>query len=579
MDMAYKSYKYYYNIMYMKKKVIILAALSLGFTFANAQGILGGKVTGNFQTDVQMSKEDATIGAQKVDEKLLNNSFANILYTNGDFSAGVRFESYLNPILGFDKQYKGAGFASRWVSYRKDFLEITAGNFYEQFGNGLVLRSYEERNLGLDNAMDGLRIVAHPYKGIVLKGVIGKQRYYWDDIWQNDNGLIRGIDADLSLNEIIPGFESSPARLSIGGSFVSVYEKAGTQYVTLGEDSYKLNEPENIGAGAMRFNFGYNAFALSGEFAFKGQDPNAVNSYIFRKGNAQLLTAEYTVKGLGIRLEGKRIDNMSFKSKRTETGNMLNVNYLPAITRNHSYSLMAMYSYATQINGEIGFSADVMYKIPKGTMLGGKYGTNVKVNFSRVYSLDTEPIDGYALNQPGTKGYDADLFAVGDEKYFSEINLEVNKKFTSDYKMNFMYSYQEFNPIAYGHAGNPMIYAHVFVVDGTYKLAAHQSLRGEIQTLFTEQDYDEFAKGNWLQYGAEYNFGGHWFLAAFDQWNYGTDQGDKVHYYNLSAGCTFGTTRVSLSYGKQRQGIMCIGGVCREVPASNGMFLTITSSF
>ncbi len=563
----------------MKKIIVLLASVSFVFVHANAQGILGGKVTGNFQTDIQMSKEDKTIGAQKVDEKLLSNTFANILYTNGDFSAGVRFESYLNPILGFDKQYKGSGVPYRFVSYKKDFLEITAGNYYEQFGNGLIFRSYEERNLGLDNAMDGVRVVARPYKGIILKGIIGKQRYYWDDIWQNDNGLVRGIDGEFSLSEMIPSLASSPVSLSLGGSFVSTYEKAGTKYITRNNDNYKLNLPENIGAGAVRFNFGYNAFALSGEFAFKGQDPNAVNNYIYRKGNAQLLTAEYSIKGLGIRLEGKRIDNMSFKSKRTETGNMLNVNYLPSITRNHSYSLMSMYSYATQINGEIGFSADIMYKIPKGTLLGGKYGTSIKLNYSNIHSLDMTPIDGYALFEAGTNGYETDLFSIGEEKYFSEINLEINKKISSNFKMNFMYSYQEFNPIAYGHAGNPMIYAHIAVIDGTYKLAAHQSIKGEIQALFTKQDYDEFAKGNWFQYGAEYNFAGHWFLAASDQWNYGTEQGDKVHYYNVSAGCTFGTTRVSLSYGKQRQGIMCIGGVCREVPASNGMFMTITSSF
>ncbi len=563
----------------MNKGIVLLLIVALGLTKTNAQGILDGKVTGNFQTDVQMSKEDKTIGSQKVDEKLLNNTFANILYTKGDFSAGVRFESYLNPILGFDKQYKGAGFASRWVSYKKDFLDITVGNFYEQFGNGLILRAYEERNLGLDNALDGVRMVVRPYKGVILKSIIGKQRYYWDDIWQNENGLVRGIDGEFALNDIIPCLGSSALRFTLGGSFVSTYEKAGTQNATINGVSYKLNLPENVGAGAMRFNLGYNAFALSGEFAFKGQDPNAVNNYIYRKGNAQLLTAEYTIKGLGIRLEGKRIDNMSFKSKRTETGNMLNVNYLPAITRNHTYSLMAMYSYATQINGEIGFSADIMYKIPKNTFLGGKYGTSIKLNYSNVHSLDMSPLDGYSLNQSGTKGYNSDLFAIGDEKYFSEINVEINKKFSSNYKMNFMYSYQEFNPIAYGHYGNPMIYAHVIVMDGTYRIAAHQSIKGEIQALFTGQDYDEFAKGNWLQYGAEYNIGGHWFVAASDQWNYGTEQGDKVHYYNFSLGCTFNTTRISVSYGKQRQGVMCIGGVCREVPASNGLFMTITSSF
>ena len=34
-----------------------------------------------------------------------------------------------------------------------------------------------------------------------------------------------------------------------------------------------------------------------------------------------------------------------------------------------------------------------------------------------------------------------------------------------------------------------------------------------------------------------------------------------------------------LSYGKQRAGVMCIGGVCRTVPATNGVSLSISSTF
>lgn len=562
------------------KKTLLLIIVAVSLTCGvKAQGILGGRVTGNFQTDVQSSKKDSVIGAEGLEDKMRINAFANILYSTDNFSAGFRYEAYLNPILGFDNEYKGAGIAYRFASYKKDFFEITVGNYYEQFGNGLVFRSYEERNLGLDNAMDGLRIIAKPFSGVTLKGLVGKQRYYWEDIWQTENGLVRGADAEVSLNDIVPSFASSNFRISLGGSFVSVYEKATAESVTLNGDTYKLNIPENIGAGALRLNVGYKNFNLQGEYAQKGQDPNAMNNYIYHKGNALLLAADYSMKGFAIRLEGKRIDNMSFKSKRNLQGRMLNVNYLPAITKQHSYSLMSMYSYATQLDGEIGFQADVMYKVKKGTFLGGKNGVDLKLNYSFVSSIEKKAINGYALNQKGTLGYESNFFKLGDEIYFQEINLEINKKFSKDYKMNFMYSYQEFNPIAYGHAGNPFIYAHIFVAEGIYRFSSHNSLKGELQWLTTKQDYDEFAKGDWLQLGAEYNFKGKYFFAVSDQWNYGTEQGDKVHYYNLSMGCTVNTTRVQLSYGKQRQGILCIGGVCREVPASNGLFLTITSSF
>ena len=563
----------------MKKTLLLLIVTVSLACGVKAQGILGGRVTGNFQTDVQSSKKDSVIGAEGLEDKMRINAFANILYSTDNFKAGFRYEAYLNPILGFDNEYKGAGIAYRFASYKKDFFEITVGNYYEQFGNGLVFRSYEERNLGLDNAMDGLRIIAKPFNGVTLKGLVGKQRYYWEDIWQTENGLVRGADAEISFNDIIPNFASSDFRISMGGSFVSVYEKATAESATLNGNTYKLNIPENIGAGAFRLNLGYKNFNFQGEFAQKGQDSNAMNNYIYHKGNAILLAADYSMKGFAIRLEGKRIDNMSFKSKRNLQGRMLNVNYLPAITKQHSYSLMSMYSYATQLDGEIGFQADVMYKLKKGTFLGGKNGMDLKLNYSYVSSIDKTALDGYTLNQKGTLGYESSFFQIGDEKYFQEINLEINKKFSKDYKMNFMYSYQEFNPIAYGHAGNPFIYAHIFIAEGIYRFSSHNSLKGELQWLTTKQDYDEFAKGDWLQLGAEYNLKGRYFFAVSDQWNYGTEQGDKVHYYNLSMGCTINTTRVQLSYGKQRQGILCIGGVCREVPASNGLFLTITSSF
>ncbi len=566
----------------MKRLLIVVFLITYSFN-SFSQDIFGGKVTGNFQMDAQASKEDSIIGAEKVSEKLLMNAFTNILYTNGDFSAGVRFEAYLNPILGFDKQYKGAGLAYRFASYKKDYLEITAGNFYEQFGNGLIFRSYEERNLGLDNAMDGLKVVARPIKGVALKGIIGKQRYYWEKIWENDDfGLVRGLDAEVSINSLFKKIEFSPLQIIAGGSFVSVYDKAEDRFVIEPNtgDNYKITMPENIGSAAARVQMSYKAFNLNAEYARKGQDPNAVNGYIFHQGEAAYLSLGYAAKGLGVNVSAKRIDNMSYKSRRGETGNMLNVNYLPALTRQHSYSLFAMYPYATQVNGEMGVQADVIYKIKKNTFLGGKYGTDIKLNYSRANAIDKEYVlQNPAGNYEGTEGYTSSFFKAGEELYFEELNFELGKRLNSELKLNLMYSYQTFNPIAIGHQGDKFVYANVFAADLTQKLKKRNSLRYELQLLLTEQNYGEWAAGDWVQGTIEFNLGGKFFVAATDQWNYGKKEGEKVHYYNLAIGYTKGTTRVQLSYGKQREGIMCIGGVCRMVPASNGLFATITSSF
>jgi hypothetical protein len=78
----------------------------------------------------------------------------------------------------------------------------------------------------------------------------------------------------------------------------------------------------------------------------------------------------------------------------------------------------------------------------------------------------------------------------------------------------------------------------------------------------------------------EYTIAPQWFVAAMDTWNFGNPVEEKrIHYYNFAAGFTRGSSRLAISYGKQRQGILCVGGVCRQVPAANGITLSLTSSF
>jgi len=139
-----------------------------------------GQLHGNVQTLFQNYNPDDAIGAQVPDAKAAMNTFGNFTYTYGQFTAGVRFESYQNAILGFPNRFKGSGIGSRYVRYNSDNLDITVGNFYEQFGNGLSFRTYWEPNLGIDNAMDGVRVIFKPFKGLSLKAVYGQQRFDFD---------------------------------------------------------------------------------------------------------------------------------------------------------------------------------------------------------------------------------------------------------------------------------------------------------------------------------------------------------------------------------------------------------------
>jgi hypothetical protein len=552
-----------------KKKTILLFCILSVFYFLSietkAQGVLSnGSIHGNFQMDAQLYSEDTVINAPDVSEDMLMNGFANINYTNGKFTAGLRYEVYLNPMLGYDYRLKGSGIPYRFASFKSDDFEITVGNFYEQFGSGLVLRSYEEWNLGIDNSIDGINIKFKPFNGVTIKGVYGNQRYYWE----KSKGIVRGIDGDFFVNDIFSGLSDMKTKISLGGSMVSVFQE--------NDPSLMLNLPLNVAAFAGRMNVSRGKVSFMAEYANKINDPEALNNFIYKNGEALLVSGSYSKKGLGIMLSAKRIDNMVYKSDRKEIGNALDVNFLPPLTKQHVYSLATMYPYATQPNGEMGYQAQVIYTIPKKSKLGGRYGTTISVNYSQVNSIDKQQIDTIPIGEYGTKGYTSDFFKFGDIVYNKDFNIEISRKLNKKWKAILAYTNLVYNiEVVEGHAGEPSVYSDIFILDITHKFTPTKALRLEYQQLFTKQD-----EGDWLAAMLEFTIAPKWFFSISDQYNYGNSHSDKkIHYYMAAMGYTKGTSRIALSYGRQREGLVCVGGVCRLVPASNGLTLTISSSF
>jgi len=545
------------------KKILLSLLFCTGANYA--QNIQNGSLHGNFQSNSQVYYEDANMGITAddlPDESFLTNSFANLIYTADNFSAGIRYEAYQNALLGFDKRYNGEGITYRFVQFKRDGLDVTVGNFYEQFGSGMILRAYEERNLGYDNAFEGVRLKYSPIKGIYLKSLVGKQRLYFDKA----EGIVRGIDGEFSINEIFGEIAESKTQILIGGSFVSKFQKDLDPIFIL---------PENVGSWASRLSVNHGKWNLGAEYVHKYNDPSATNNFIFKEGQALLVNASYSRRGLGFSLAAKRIDNMSSNSDRNLKGQEVSVNYLPALTKQHAYTLATIYPYGTIANGEMGLQAELNYKVKKGSKLGGKYGMGLLVNFSNVYSIHKEQIDeNTPIDSTGTLGYNSDFFKVGDEKYFQEFSLELSKKMNRKLKLIGTYINTHYNSeriVGYEYHG--MIKANILIFETQYKIKSKHSIRTEIQHLSTKEH-----EGNWAMGLVEYTISPHYFFAIQNLYNYGNET-NKVHYPNVSAGYTKGTTRFALGYGKQRQGIFCVGGVCREVPKSNGISLSITTSF
>lgn len=580
----------------MKKRILFAGLLSISLA---GFGQNKASITGNIESIFQYLNPDSLIGADQPASKGLINTYMNVFATYGDFRAGIRMESYLPRIQGYPNRFDGTGIGMRYVGYGNDFVDVTLGSIYEQFGSGMALRSYEDRALGYDNMLDGARLIVRPFKGTTLKGVYGYQRLsFQQGKIVHGEGIVRGVDGEMNINSLFKKWEGKKLDVTIGGSFVSKYQPDNREDLIL---------PENVGVYGGRAKLRYGGFSLDGEYLVKGQDPSVDNGYIYNYGHAALFNFGYTQKGLGIILSAKSVDNMSYRSDRTKELTDVLINYLPAMNKTHTYNLVAsLYPYATQPTGEIAYQAEVLYTAKRGSKLGGKYGTTFNANFSTAYKplQHTSGID--PLDSTGVT-YEGRLFDQSDSLLWMDFNVNIYKKFSKDFNLRLSYfnigvnnDVAKITGDAYG-----IIRSNVAVIEAGYKINKKHSLRLELQGLMVNKvDHIEQEingqdtsyhndrvwndKGNWVTVLLEYNFSPSWFFSVMDQYNMKgataslaelNGKATGVHYFYVTGGYIHGATRLSVGYGRQREGLFCVGGVCRNVPASNGLTFSFTHSF
>ena len=543
-----------------------LTAALLACTAAHAQD---NKIqlTGSIQSDVLIPQEDEKIGTEDYSEWGLTNTFVELNATSKYVDAGARLEYLDHPLPGFEKDYAGWGVPYFYVKGKYKNAELTLGNFYEQFGSGFILRTYEERSLGIDNSLRGGRLVFKPFKGVTVKALGGQQRRYWD----YNESWVMGGDVELNIDQWSKKMQESGTYLTLGASVVDKYEE--DEDIPTPDLAYRLNLPNNVYAYDLRANLQTGNWSILAEYASKSQDPNQDNGYIYRKGYVAMLSTSYSKSGMSALVQVKRSDNMGYRSRRTlptMTENSSYINHLPAFTMDHTYALAAHYPYATNPDGEWAYQAELTYNFKRRTLLGGKYGTKVKVNFSHVHSIEQNPhtLDNGMVQ--GSNGYGSAFWKWGDSKYYQDLNVQVEKKLSKDFKLNLMYMNQYYNKTAVEGKGG-MVHSDIFVAEGKYKLSNKLTLRGEAQYLSTKDDLGDWAFGL-----LELSFLPNWMFTVSDEWNCGETD---LHYYNASVTYTKNAHRLQLGYARTRKGFNCSGGVCRTIPASKGVTLSYNYNF
>ena len=514
-----------------------------------AAGAKGVTVHGSVQSDILFPEKDYKIGTEDYKDKVLTNTYADVGLYSQFVDAGLRVEYLEHPLPGFEPDFKGWGVPNIYVKGKYKGFELTAGDFYEQFGSGFILRTYEERSLGIDNSIRGGRLKVNALKGFRFTALGGIQRRFWD--WSKESRVF-GADVEFDLNDYVKSFSNKGIIWTFGASYVLKNEEK--EDIIVPGTNFKLNLPKNVNAFDVRTHFYRGGLSLLGEFAWKGQDPSFDNNYTYRHGNALMLSAAYSKTGWSALLQVKRSEDMSFRSQRSMSLTSAFLNNMPAFAYQHTYSLAALYPYATQAApGEWAFQGAFAYTFKRKTALGGKYGTKLKLNVSYIRGLHHTGGEKFHNSLYGTDGGHTSFFKMGELNY-QDINLQLDKKITKEFHLNFMYMNQRYNQtVVEGHGG--MINSNILVLEPKWKMSNKLTLRGEFQYLFTKQD-----KGDWAYGLLELSILPYLMVSVSDQWNCGET---NLHYYMATVTGNYRRNRLMVGYGRTRAGYNCSGEIGR----------------
>ncbi|MBL0882891.1 MAG: hypothetical protein IBJ16_06040 [Chitinophagaceae bacterium] len=499
--------------------------------------ITNGHISGSFESYSQLYLRDKKINAVLPQDRLASNNFLKLDYTLKKIAIGVQYESYLPAIAGFPFVLNQSKIVNKYFKYTDTKFEIQIGDFYDQFGSGLIFRSWENRQIGINNALEGVKLAVTPLPFLHLKGIYGRQRKIFDYA----NSVVRGVDAAIDFSKINKDF-SGNTFVTLGLSYVGRYQ----QYTGPDPDF-----PATVNAYGTRLEIVGQRGSFSAEYVYKDRDPNVVNNFNKTAGSALLINTGITENNLGLNISLRSLKNFDFRGERDAIGTSVPVNFIPALTRQHDYLTSNIYVYNPQAAGEVGGQVDLFYQI-KGSR---KQPSRIAVNFAQYRAL----------------GIDNKLLSISNNRYFSDFNIEWKKKWSNQLNTTLAYHNVFYNKSVIEGGIYENTNANIFIMNNLFKYAKNKSFRFELQALFSEQD-----NGSWAAAVTEFGFAPAWNFYLSDLYNYGVLD---THYPNIGGSYTKNGTRFSLGYGRQRAGLICIGGVCRFVPAATGFSATLTKTF
>ncbi len=248
-------------------------------------------------------------------EDIFHNWF-DFIWSSGLYNVGLRYEAHQPDDWG--KTYQALSY--RYFQLSSESFELTVGNYYEMFGHGLILRSYENRDLRLDNNLEGIKAsIERDHFGLTLLG--GTPRGGYERV---DNPL-HAADGKLTILE----------GMTLGGTYLRT---------TITDFGFVQLYGGNLGITFPHLDF-------YGEYARKD---NPSGEFAEEDGDGVYLASNFYYPGLGLSLEYKDYDRFNF------THGEVTYNNPPSLTKEHLYTLLNRHAYILNLDDEKGFQAQAV---------------------------------------------------------------------------------------------------------------------------------------------------------------------------------------------------------------------------
>ncbi len=516
-----------------------------------------GQFSGNFQTNNQFYLRDDRIGAsttQYLHEKSSSDAWLFMNYKIRGFNLAVRYDMFNNsPLFNPQQAYSKNGIGFWQVNKDIENFNITVGYFYEQFGSGSIFRAYEDRNIGIDFAIEGARVIYTVDENTKLKAFTGQQKYRFDI----REPIIKGINGEHRFN-ISENMNDDQNTMNAITSNINTY--------ALGD---RFDPKYNVYAFQIYNTLSYKNFSLLLEYDYKTKEAilDLNNKLHPSDGRIYYGSMSYSSPGIGINAQFKRIETFPLRVNPLEISPVPNngpANYLPSITRQNTYRLLARYNSVVQELGENAMQLEMTFR-------PNKYW-QININTSAVVRL------------PGINFKTATFKWNDSTRLFRELYIDAQHKFSKTFKVLLGIQSIGYNQQAYELKPNALfVQAFTYFGEATWKIAPTRSFRLEGQWMQTNQDLGSFLNGL-----LEFNMAPHWSFSAGDLLNYKNgslnapasgESFELVHYFNFFAAYTYKSSRFTAGFLKQPTGVNCTGGVCRVEPAFSGFRVGLTTNF